>query len=309
MEADKMLDVYIHDYLKKRKYGASARTFQAEAQLLTNRAAIDAPGGFLLEWWLVFWDIFIARFKTPLSSTTASYNVVQMINTLERKDVQAQQLNQMQQLIQQKQLQGYGTQLLRGTTNEAMTRHSLGTTNALTKRVYESNPQVQRIPISVANKKPTDPRNSDNIGQHLDANHSCISKPETFRDQPSRQTQHSLPGDNLRFYPPLADQAHQFPVTQLDQSLTNMMIPAVSHKAAESGSDHGVNSLLLKGWPLMELLQSQVHRRESDLVEIVCYRKALFVWRESHVALAVVASATVAARVGSTDSKMAFCIN
>lgn len=75
-----------------------------------------------------------------------------MINTLEHKDVQAQRLNQMQQLIQQKQLQGYGTQLLRGTTNEAMTRHSLGTTNALTKRVYESNPQVQRILISVANK-------------------------------------------------------------------------------------------------------------------------------------------------------------
>ncbi|XP_006338175.1 transcriptional corepressor LEUNIG-like isoform X1 [Solanum tuberosum] len=270
MEADKMLDVYIHDYLKKRKYGASARTFQAEAQLLTNRAAIDAPGGFLLEWWSVFWDIFIARFKTPLSSTTASYNVVQMINTLEQKDVQAQQLNQMQQLIQQKQLQGYGTQLLRGTTNEAMTRHSLGTTNALTKRVYESSPQVQRISISVDNKKPTNPRNSDNIGQHLDANHSCISKLETFRDQHSRQTQHSLPGDNLRFYPPLADQAHQFPVTQLDQSLTNMMIPAVSHKAAESGSDHGVNSLLLKGWPLMglEQLQSGLIQQQSSTVHL-----------------------------------------
>ncbi|KAK4716239.1 hypothetical protein R3W88_014577 [Solanum pinnatisectum] len=247
IEADKMLDVYIHDYLTKRKYGASARTFQAEAQLLTNRAAIDAPGGFLLEWWSVFWDIFIARFKTPLSSTTASYNV----------------------LIQQKQLQGYGTQLLSVTTNEAMTRHGLGTTNALTKRVYKSNPQVQRIPISVANKKPTNPRNSDNIGQHLDANHSCISKPETFRDQHS-QTQHSFPGDNLRFYPPLADQDHQFPVTQLDQSLTNMMIPAVSLKAAESGSDHGVNSLLLKGWPLMglEQLQSGLIQQQSSTVHL-----------------------------------------
>ncbi|XP_015074852.1 transcriptional corepressor LEUNIG-like isoform X2 [Solanum pennellii] len=270
IEADKMLDVYIHDYLMKRKFGVSARTFQVEAQLLTNRVAIDAPGGFLLEWWSVFWDIFIARFKTPLSSTSASYNVGHMINTLEHKDVQAQRLNQMQQLIQQKQLQGYGTQLLRGTTNEAMTRHSLGTTNALTKRVYESNPQVQRILISVANKKPTNPRDSDNIDQHLDANHSCISKAETFRDQHTRQTHHSFPGDNLRFYPPLADQAHQFPVTQLDQSLTNMIIPAVSLKAAESGSDHGVNSLLLKGWPLMglEQLQSGLIQQQSSTVHL-----------------------------------------
>ncbi|XP_010321144.2 transcriptional corepressor LEUNIG-like isoform X1 [Solanum lycopersicum] len=270
IEADKMLDVYIHDYLLKRKFGVSARTFQVEAQLLTNRVAIDAPGGFLLEWWSVFWDVFIARFKTPLSSTSASYNVGHMINTLEHKDVQAQRLNQMQQLIQQKQLQGYGTQLLRGTTNEAMTRHSLGTTNALTKRVYESNPQVQRILISVANKKPTNPRDSDNIDQHLDANHSCISKAETFRDQHSRQTHHSFPGDNLRFYPPLADQAHQFPVTQLDQSLTNMIIPAVSLKAAESGSDHGVNSLLLKGWPLMglEQLQSGLIQQKSSTIHL-----------------------------------------
>uniref|UniRef100_A0A3Q7GG83 LisH domain-containing protein n=1 Tax=Solanum lycopersicum TaxID=4081 RepID=A0A3Q7GG83_SOLLC len=278
IEADKMLDVYIHDYLLKRKFGVSARTFQVEAQLLTNRVAIDAPGGFLLEWWSVFWDVFIARFKTPLSSTSASYNVGHMINTLEHKDVQAQRLNQMQQLIQQKQLQGYGTQLLRGTTNEAMTRHSLGTTNALTKRVYESNPQVQRILISVANKKPTNPRDSDNIDQHLDANHSCISKAETFRDQHSRQTHHSFPGDNLRFYPPLADQAHQFPVTQLDQSLTNMIIPAVSLKAAESGnvltevsgSDHGVNSLLLKGWPLMKSYkQERLGEVVNDLISRV----------------------------------------
>lgn len=41
-----------------------------------------------------------------------------------------------------------------------------------------------------------------------------------------RQTHHSFPGDNLRFYPPLADQAHQFPVTQV----TTFLLPKDKYK-------------------------------------------------------------------------------
>jgi hypothetical protein len=36
-------------------------------------SAIDAPGGFLFEWWSVFWDIFIARTNEKHSDTAASY--------------------------------------------------------------------------------------------------------------------------------------------------------------------------------------------------------------------------------------------
>lgn len=36
-------------------------------------AAIDAPGGFLFEWWSVFWDIFIARTNEKHSDVAASY--------------------------------------------------------------------------------------------------------------------------------------------------------------------------------------------------------------------------------------------
>lgn len=36
-------------------------------------AAIDAPGGFLFEWWSVFWDIFIARTNEKHSEAAASY--------------------------------------------------------------------------------------------------------------------------------------------------------------------------------------------------------------------------------------------
>lgn len=36
-------------------------------------SAIDAPGGFLFEWWSVFWDIFIARTNEKHSEVAASY--------------------------------------------------------------------------------------------------------------------------------------------------------------------------------------------------------------------------------------------
>lgn len=39
----------------------------------SHYAAFDAPGGFLLEWWSVFWDIFIARINPQHSEAAASY--------------------------------------------------------------------------------------------------------------------------------------------------------------------------------------------------------------------------------------------
>jgi hypothetical protein len=43
-------------------------------------AAIDAPGGFLFEWWSVFWDIFIARTNEKHSDVAASYIEVSVYN-------------------------------------------------------------------------------------------------------------------------------------------------------------------------------------------------------------------------------------
>jgi len=40
---------------------------------LLDFVAIDAPGGFLFEWWSVFWDIFIARTNEKHSDAAASY--------------------------------------------------------------------------------------------------------------------------------------------------------------------------------------------------------------------------------------------
>ncbi|XP_076960895.1 transcriptional corepressor LEUNIG_HOMOLOG-like [Bidens hawaiensis] len=97
-EADKMLDVYIHDYLLKRKMHASAKAFMTEGKVATDPVAIDAPGGFLLEWWSVFWDIFIARTNEKHSEAAASYIGAQQMKAKEnQQQMQMQQMHLMQQ--------------------------------------------------------------------------------------------------------------------------------------------------------------------------------------------------------------------
>ncbi|XP_047340603.1 transcriptional corepressor LEUNIG-like isoform X2 [Impatiens glandulifera] len=102
-EADKMLDVYIHDYLIKRDLKASAQAFQAEGKVSSDPVAIDAPGGFLFEWWSVFWDIFIARTNEKHSEVAASYIESQIMKAREQQ--QQQQPQQLQHAQQQQQLQ------------------------------------------------------------------------------------------------------------------------------------------------------------------------------------------------------------
>ncbi|CAM8971218.1 unnamed protein product [Rhodiola kirilowii] len=53
-ETDKALDRYIHDYFVKRKLHESARAFMAEAKVSAEPVVIDAPDGFLYEWWCIF---------------------------------------------------------------------------------------------------------------------------------------------------------------------------------------------------------------------------------------------------------------
>ncbi|KXS11331.1 hypothetical protein M427DRAFT_147845 [Gonapodya prolifera JEL478] len=69
-DSKKMLDIYIHDYLTKRKFTAAARAFSEEAGL--GGAASpghDVPEGFLYEWWTTFWDSNAARSRS-IGSTT-----------------------------------------------------------------------------------------------------------------------------------------------------------------------------------------------------------------------------------------------
>ncbi|EYU29779.1 hypothetical protein MIMGU_mgv1a024501mg [Erythranthe guttata] len=84
--ADMMLDVYILDYFVKRKLHNSAYAF------MSCSFGKYAPGGFLLEWWFIFWDI--TRTNEKHSEPAAAY--------IQREQQQQQQLL-MQQLQQMQQ--------------------------------------------------------------------------------------------------------------------------------------------------------------------------------------------------------------
>jgi hypothetical protein len=64
-EADQMLNAYILDYMKKRGFMSAAPVFEQEAKVPLDADLVDAPQGFLYEWWSVFWDVFNARTSKP----------------------------------------------------------------------------------------------------------------------------------------------------------------------------------------------------------------------------------------------------
>jgi hypothetical protein len=55
----------------KRNLQATAKAFIAEGKVATDPVAIDAPGGFLFEWWSIFWDIFHSSTAKASSSAGA----------------------------------------------------------------------------------------------------------------------------------------------------------------------------------------------------------------------------------------------
>uniref|UniRef100_A0A2P2LFS8 Uncharacterized protein MANES_16G063800 n=1 Tax=Rhizophora mucronata TaxID=61149 RepID=A0A2P2LFS8_RHIMU len=278
-EADKMLDVYIYDYLIKRKLHASAKAFQTEGKVSTDPVAIDAPGGFLFEWWSVFWDIFIAKTNEKHSEAAASYIENQFAKARELQQQQQHQIPkpqqhqqmQMPQLLlqrhaqqqQQQQQRRDGNQHLNVSgsvpaTNDA-TRHSSATASALATKMYEDRLKLplQRDSLDDAAIKQ---RLSDKTGQLLDPNHAPLLKAAGLGGQPSGQTLHGTPGGsgNLQH---VQNRNQQLPVSTQDiKSEMNAMINP--RNAGSEGSLIGVhgsnqvgNNLTLKGWPLTELDQ------------------------------------------------------
>ncbi|KAL0903815.1 hypothetical protein M5K25_025868 [Dendrobium thyrsiflorum] len=231
-EADKMLDVYIYDYLVKRNLQATAKAFQAEGKVSSDPVAIDAPGGFLFEWWSVFWDIFIARTNEKHSDVAASYIETQSMKareqqqqqqpqqpppTQQQQHQQQQQQVQMQQLLlqrhaqqqqqqqqhqqqqqQQQQQRRDGAHLINGSTNglvgcDPLMRQNTPTANALATKMYE-----ERLKFPLHRDSLDDgsmkQRFGENVGQLLDANHASMLKSPVTSGQASGQILHGSTG-------------------------------------------------------------------------------------------------------------------
>ncbi|KAK9741776.1 hypothetical protein RND81_03G127200 [Saponaria officinalis] len=282
-EADKMLDVYIHDYLVKRGLKASAQAFQAEGKISCDPVAIDAPGGFLFEWWSVFWDIFIARTNEKHSEVASSYIETQFIKAREQQpqnhpqpNLQQQQqfhmpqnrqaqLQQQQSQRQQQQQQQQAPQpqrrdgghLLNGSTNELVGTDALSgqTANTMTTKMYEERLKMP-LPKDSLDDASMKQRFADNVSQLLDQNHASVPKPAA-NGQPSSQVLHGTAGC---MSPQIQPRNQQLPGSVSDIKEMNSVL---NHRGAAPetsmiglpGSNQGGNNLTLKGWPLTGLEQ------------------------------------------------------
>ncbi|KAK1407998.1 hypothetical protein QVD17_39627 [Tagetes erecta] len=284
-EADKMLDVYIHDYFVKRDLKASAQAFQAEGKVSSDPVAIDAPGGFLFEWWSVFWDIFIARTNEKHSEVAASYIETQLIKAKEQQQQQQsphpqqqqqqqqQQQMQMQQMMLQRQAQQQqqqaqhqqqrrdGAHLINGTSNglvgnEPLMRQNSGTANAMATKMYEENLKVPLTRDSLDDAAMKQ-RYGENVGQLMDPKHASVLK-SAAAGQPSGQVLHGSSGS---MSPQVQGRHQQLPgsVSEMTTEMTTEMNPRAAGPEGSligvPGSNQGGNNLTLKGWPLTGLDQ------------------------------------------------------
>ncbi|RAL37254.1 hypothetical protein DM860_004176 [Cuscuta australis] len=271
LEADKMLDVYIYDYLVKRKMNLSARAFCAEAEVPADRKAFDTPGGFLFEWWSIFWDIFIARYRCPASGSSSSPNEIVMLKLQEQQQQQQHhgvgQQQQLQQLLlqkhieQQTQRQREETRYECGADNETQSRQSRGAVNAQTN---------SKSSLLGPNRKPMQCRTGSNARQPLDQSYTAMLTSGTHGDQHPRRANS---GGNQRCFSGMKDQPKQ---PHISHGPNNTLNPLTCLKSAVSddsltqlyGSNHGVGTLPLKGWSLMgfEQHQSGLSQLRSPLV-------------------------------------------
>ncbi|KAF3789323.1 Transcriptional corepressor LEUNIG-like protein [Nymphaea thermarum] len=245
-EADKMLDVYIYDYLLKRNLHASAKAFMAEGKVAADPVAIDAPGGFLFEWWSVFWDIFIARTNEKHSEVAAAYIEAQQMKAREhQQQMQMQQLQIMQQRHAQMQRRDASHPPLPGSINGIGSDRVLGqsTASVLAAKMYEDR-------MKHPNSMDTEPSQ-----QLFDANRMALLKSSTNQGQLVQGT----PGNASASLQHIQAQAQQTVDIKPDVSLAATQRPLSVDpsiyasgilQTKSPGLNQGASGLPLNGWPL-----------------------------------------------------------
>lgn len=249
-EADKMLDVYIHDYLLKRKLLNSAKTFMTEGKVATDPVAIDAPGGFLFEWWSVFWDIFIARTNDKHSEAAAAYIETQQIKAREQQQLQMQQLHIMQQR---------NAQLQRRDPNHP----PLGPMNSMNSEgmIGQQSASVMAMKMYEERMKHPNSMESETSPSVIDANNRMA----LLKSGPTQQGQ-LMQGSSGSMSAALQQIQGRPQLTNDIKSEVNLGAPqkslpmdpsiygqAILHSKSGlggAGLSQGVTSLPLKGWPL-----------------------------------------------------------
>ncbi|XP_010936000.1 transcriptional corepressor LEUNIG_HOMOLOG isoform X1 [Elaeis guineensis] len=251
-EADKMLDVYIYDYLVKRNLQTTAKAFMAEGKVAADPVAIDAPGGFLFEWWSVFWDIFIARTNEKHSEVAVAYIEAQQIKAREhQQQLQMQQLQLMQQRHAHLQRTNANHPSFSGPINTISSDGVLGSSTAsvLAAKMYE---ERLKNPHSIE---------SDASPQLLDASRMALLK--SAANHPGQLMQGN-PGNvsaTLQQIQARTPQATDIK-SEANMAVAQRSLPMdpssiygpgiIQSKSGLGGAglNQGVSGLPLKGWPL-----------------------------------------------------------
>ncbi|CAJ2673404.1 unnamed protein product [Trifolium pratense] len=249
-EADKMLDVYIYDYLVKKKLHNTAKSFMTEGKVSPDPVAIDAPGGFLFEWWSVFWDIFIARTNEKHSENAAAYLETQQIKAKEQQ-LQMQQLQLMRQAQLQKRDPNHPPigSPLHAISTEGVLGQSTAT--ALAAKMYEdrmksSNPMDTETSQPLLDARMALLKSTNHPGQMVQANSGSVTALQQMQARTQQisdiksevnmgNMQRSLPMDPSSIYGQGGMQSKS--------GITN------------AGLNQGVGGLTLKGWPLTGIEQ------------------------------------------------------
>lgn len=248
-----MLDVYIHDYLLKRKLHASAKAFMTEGKVATDPVAIDAPGGFLFEWWSVFWDIFIARTNEKHSEPAAAYIEVQQMKAREQQQQQQlhmQQLQLLQQRNAQMQRRDPSHPSLGGPINGINSEGMMGQPSAsvLAMKMYE---EGMKHPHSM---------DSETSPALIDANRMALLKSATNHQSQLVQGNSGNMSAALQqiqarnqLNPDIKNEVNLGGAQRslpMDPSLYGQGIMQSKSGLAGAGLNQGVTGLPLKGWPL-----------------------------------------------------------
>ncbi|KAI3865275.1 hypothetical protein MKX03_012865 [Papaver bracteatum] len=252
-EADKMLDVYIYDYLLKRNLHASAKAFMTEGKVAADPVAIDAPGGFLFEWWSVFWDIFIARTNEKHSEVAAAYIETQQIKAREhQQQLHMQQLQLMQQRHAQLQRRDGNHPSIGGPVNAINSEGMLGqsTASVLAAKMYE---ERMKHPHSM---------DSETSPQLIDASRMALLKSAT--NHPGQLVQGN-PGSVSAALQQIQARTQQTTDIkgEINLGVNQRSLPmdpssiygqgsmqSKSGLGGAAGLNQGVSGLPLKGWPL-----------------------------------------------------------
>ncbi|XP_022761919.1 transcriptional corepressor LEUNIG_HOMOLOG-like isoform X2 [Durio zibethinus] len=240
-EADKMLDVYIYDYLVKKKLHATAKSFMTEGKVAPDPVAIDAPGGFLFEWWSVFWDIFISRTNDKHSEAAAAYIEVQQIKAKEQQQLHMQQLQLLHQAQMQRRDPNHPS--LGGPVNAIGSEGMLGQPNAsaLAAKMYEERMKHPNAVNSETSQPLLDARMAllksatNHHGQLVQGNHGSVTA--------ALQQIQDIKGEVN-----LVGAQRSMPLDP--SSISGQGIMQSKPGIGNTGLNAGVGSLPLKGWPL-----------------------------------------------------------